>query len=88
VRNVQLLIDKINTYFIESEKVNPNAIVCCTGHRIKGLEYKRCIVLRPDLCPHPKAEGEEELAQEENIWYVMLTRAIEEMWVCYDDKPE
>jgi hypothetical protein len=87
-RNVQLLIDKINTYFIESDKVNPNAIVCCTGHRIKGLEYKRCIVLRPDLCPHPKAEGEEELAQEENIWYVMLTRAIDEMWVCYDTKPE
>lgn len=85
---VQDVIDNINAYFVDSESLDPEAYVCCTGHRSKGLEFPRVIVLRMDLCPHPRAESAEELLQEANLKYVMLTRAIDEMYICADGEPK
>lgn len=86
--DVQSLIDNIDSYFVDSEKIDPEAIVCCTGHRSKGLEYYRVIFLRPDLCPHPRAESAEELFQEENLKYIVLTRPLQELYVACDTQPK
>lgn len=87
-RDVQLLVKQIDTYFIDGDNVDTKAIICCTGHGAKGLEYDRVVILRPDLFPHPKAEMDEDIVQEENLKYVALTRAMKEMWVCHDSKPD
>ena len=88
--SIQDVIDKIDKYFIDSSAItdDPDVITLVTGHRAKGDEYERVIVLRSDLYPHPRAKREEDLAQEENCWYVTLTRAIDTLIICNDKRPE
>ncbi len=50
-------------------------IVFMTGHKAKGLEAANVWILRPDLCPHPRAKTEIAMRQERNLLYVMKTRA-------------
>lgn len=51
--------------------------ILTTGHKAKGLEAGRAILIRPDLSPAPwiDPEDEEEMQQELNLKYVMITRA-------------
>ena len=51
--------------------------VLTTGHKAKGLEAGRAILIRPDLTPAPwvDTEDEESMQQELNLKYVMITRA-------------
>lgn len=58
-----------------------NPVVLTTGHKSKGLEFSRVYILRYDQWPHPKAEREEDLQQEENGKYVALTRAKDELHI-------
>jgi hypothetical protein len=51
-------------------------------HRVKGMEAKRIVILRPDLLPHPMAKQPWEQTQEENLAYVAFTRSLSEIWVC------
>lgn len=46
-----------------------------TIHKSKGLEFDHVALLRPDLCPSPRAETPEDLEQEHNMLYVAITRA-------------
>jgi superfamily I DNA/RNA helicase len=48
-----------------------------TGHKAKGLEAGRAILIRPDLTPAPWVDQEdaESMQQELNLKYVMITRA-------------
>lgn len=46
-----------------------------TGHKAKGLEWDTVFYLDSHLIPSPWAETAEELEQERNIDYVILTRA-------------
>lgn len=50
-------------------------------HKAKGLEAKRVYLLRPKGagCPHPMAKTEWQRKQEQNLLYVAVTRAIEEL---------
>ena len=67
----------IKDYFVDSDDVedlHDDVVVLASGHRSKGLQWPRVIVLRPDLCPHPGAQRIEDVQQEEHLWYVMLTR--------------
>lgn len=58
-------------------KKDPSSFVTLTtAHRSKGLEFNRTYILEPNLFPHPRAKTPEELQQENNAWYVALTRAI------------
>ena len=67
---------------------NQNPIVLTTAHRSKGLEFSRVYILRYDQFPHPKAEREEDLQQEENMKYVALTRAQNELHILnLEDQP-
>lgn len=78
----------IDSFFIDSEdETDPNAVILCSGHRSKGLEFERVFIIRDDLMPHPNAKSEEDLRQEENIRYVTYTRAMHEMYVVNDMLP-
>lgn len=58
-----------------------NPVILTTAHKSKGLEFSRVYVLRYDQFPHPKAQREEDLQQEENSKYVTLTRAKDELHI-------
>ena len=55
-------------------------VVLSSVHRAKGLEANRVFILRPDLLPHPKAQGDWQLEQESNCRYVALTRSKSELY--------
>ena len=84
------VISTINEYFCDEDDLDKHedAVIFASGHRSKGLEWDRVIILRPDLCPHPAAETEDDLAQEEHLWYVMGTRGKKELIVCHDTRPD
>lgn len=55
---------------------NPNAVVTLSsGHKSKGLEWDNVIHLDPWRIPSKWAETDEELQQEDNLRYVIETRA-------------
>lgn len=66
----------------EYSKKDPKSFVTLTtAHRSKGLEFSRVYILGRELFPHPKAKTQEELDQENNAWYVALTRAMNALHV-------
>ena len=71
---VSSIIEEIDKLF--TEEPTPGVISLSTIHRSKGLEWDVVFILRPDLLPHPRAEGKpEEEQQENNCCYVAATRA-------------
>lgn len=60
-----------------STEARSNAIRLSSIHRAKGLEARRVIWLRPELCPHPMAKTSEARLQEKNLQFVAASRAIE-----------
>ena len=96
--DAKCLYRTIKEYFIDSDDVDSlgdDVVVLASGHRSKGLQWPRVIILRQDLCPHPGAVRAEDLAQEEHLWYVMLTRVEGqdkhgrdgELIICADGEP-
>lgn len=71
--SVQDVVNEIKSMFEDND--DPTSIAICSGHRCKGLEWDVVFVLRPDLLPFPTAIEEEELQQEDNLIYVIWTRA-------------
>lgn len=70
--------DYIKVFF----NADPDAqVILSTGHRAKGLEYKRVFVLQNDKLPHPKATTGDALTQERNLMYVMYTRAMDTLYL-------
>jgi hypothetical protein len=69
----------IKDIFSDKPPVVPHVLLS-TIHRVKGAEADRVFILRPDLLPHPLARGRNELIQEENLHYVAITRAREQLW--------
>jgi superfamily I DNA/RNA helicase len=90
VHDSRAVINEIDKTFIDAEDLedDPDIIVFASGHRSKGLEWERVIVIRVDLMPHPNAKTEADLAQEDHIEYVAYTRAKEQLIVCHEKKPE
>ena len=58
-----------------------DGILLSSIHKAKGLEAQRVFFLRPKEapCPHPMAKSACELEQEDNLYYVAVTRAREEL---------
>jgi superfamily I DNA/RNA helicase len=50
-------------------------------HKAKGLEARRVFFIRTEKapCPHPMAKTAWAREQEQNLCYVAITRAIEEL---------
>lgn len=80
-RTVPALIGKIEGLFSDSNGV----LTLCTGHKSKGKEYKRVFVLRPELMPSKWARQDHQRQQEENLMYVVRTRAMEELYYLCGD---
>lgn len=88
-KDTRELLTAIDSFFIDSDDItdDPKTVTLCSGHRSKGLEWDRVIVLRMDLMPHPAAALPADLKQEEHIKYVALTRAKEQLVLCHERRP-
>jgi superfamily I DNA/RNA helicase len=65
---------------IDNSRANsPDAVVLSTAHRAKGLEHKRVKVI---------ASGFQFGDQEDNLWYVALTRAEDTLEIVGERRPE
>lgn len=65
----------INTMFSEKK----HSLTLSTIHKAKGLEWPRVFFLDSDLIPSKYATQDWQLQQEENLYYVAVTRAQEEL---------
>jgi DNA helicase-2/ATP-dependent DNA helicase PcrA len=77
-KSVAEVIGKISKIFTDEEG---EGVRLSTIHRVKGLEAKRVFFLQPPGAgvPHPAARSSWQIAQEYNLKYVAITRAIEEL---------
>lgn len=92
ISDTDQLISTIDQYFDNkdesvSDVEKHSKVLLSSGHRSKGLEFERVIVIRPDLVPHPMASTPASHTQELNTKYVMLTRAKNELIICNDKNP-
>lgn len=81
---VKLLLEQHGTVYEACETVRRLASsttgpLFSTIHKAKGLEASSVYILRPDLLPHPMAQGEIEMVQEQNLEYVAITRSSNEL---------
>jgi DNA helicase-2/ATP-dependent DNA helicase PcrA len=72
VGSVDEMVKKLEDIFKSEEGIRLSSV-----HRAKGLEADTVIVIRPDLLPHPgiAKRGEVQRVQEDNLWYVAVTRS-------------
>lgn len=68
---------------IFSDQITP--IMLSSIHRAKGLESDRVFIIKPELLPHPAAKTPEEIAEENNIKYVAITRAKRVLYFVHED---
>jgi superfamily I DNA/RNA helicase len=74
VKSIDAMKAKINDMFVETFGGKLDYIVCSSVHKAKGLERKRVWGLVETLYPG----GRRSVIEEQNIHYVMITRAQEE----------
>lgn len=69
--------EKINDVFTDNKQIE--SILLSSIHKAKGLEAQHVFLLQPEgaSIPHPMAKSEWQIAQEYNILYVAITRAID-----------
>ena len=70
------LIKYIESVFLDEEV---EGVMLMTIHKAKGLEKKKVFFLNPELIPSQYAYTDDEKQQEENLMYVGITRAKEEL---------
>ncbi len=65
-------------------KENANAVSLCTMHASKGLEYTAVIILDANegVTPYHKAALDAELEEERRMFYVAMTRAKQQLYIC------
>ena len=63
---------------------NPNAVTLATLHSAKGLEFKYVFIIDANegIMPYKKAVLEKEVEEERRLFYVGMTRAIENLTIC------
>lgn len=88
VRGIKANVDKVFSAQLvkneqgEWEEQPSPGVTFSSIHKAKGLEAPHVLIMRPDLLPFPRATGEEELKQEDNLKYVAITRAQQRLtWV-------
>jgi superfamily I DNA/RNA helicase len=73
--SVQQVIDRITQIFSDEK----NGICLSSVHKAKGLEADRVFIIEPKTMPAPWVKKEWEMEQEDNIHYVAITRARQEL---------
>ena len=63
---------------------NPNAITLSTLHSAKGLEFKSVFIMDANegITPYRKALLDKDIEEERRLFYVGMTRAIEQLLIC------
>lgn len=63
---------------------NPNAVTLATLHSSKGLEFPHVYIMDANegIMPYKKAVLEPDIEEERRMFYVGMTRAIEELTIC------
>lgn len=76
--SVEGVLQKVESIFTDDTKMG---VRLSSIHRVKGMEAKRVFFIRCKAapCPHPMARSEWQREQENNLLYVGITRAIEEL---------
>lgn len=74
-RNVNALIDNINKVFKMDRVKSGQMLSLSSGHRTKGGEWDNVFFLDSHLIPSKMAKSDEALRAEENLRYVITTRA-------------
>jgi superfamily I DNA/RNA helicase len=79
--DVDSLKNLIDSMFSDSDDPKvPNVVVLSSIHKAKGLEWKRCFVLgNAQFIPSKYATQAWQQVQEENLKYISITRAMEEL---------
>ena len=69
----------------KEEKFTKGRVAFLTMHGAKGLEYKNVYIIEAieGCVPHRKALKEGEAEEERRLFYVAMTRAKEELTICY-----
>lgn len=77
--SVEMVVDRIQAIFTDNKEAP--GIRLSSIHKAKGLEAYRVFFLQPKggECPHPMAKSSWQREQEDNLWYVAVTRAIGEL---------
>ena len=77
--SVAQLIADIEVLFVDAPDGNvPNTVLLMTAHKSKGLEWERVFGLGNErYFPSPFAKQDWQLKQEDNLLYVLWTRAID-----------
>lgn len=67
----------------QARNENPNAVTLATLHGAKGLEFRRvCLIdVNEGLMPYKKAVLNRDVEEERRMFYVGMTRAIEQLYV-------
>lgn len=78
---MQDVVSKIESVFSDSSE----GVTFSSVHRAKGLQADRVFLLRPELMPHPMAQKDWEMQQEENIEYVAVTRTLKELYYVHGE---
>lgn len=75
----------------EIKKKDTSGVVITTMHRAKGLEWKNVFIIDADdnIMPHSKAlrSGQDGLEEERRLFYVAMTRAKDNLYICSLHKP-
>lgn len=63
---------------------NPNAVTLATMHSAKGLEFRSVFIMDANqgVTPYKKAVLEKDIEEERRLFYVGMTRAIEDLTIC------
>ena len=82
------VIAKIESLFGDSDENPQPTVALMTAHKSKGLEFYRVFGWGiSTYMPSPMAQTPDELEQEENLEYVLKTRAIMEFYEVYVPRP-
>ena len=74
-RRISDLVTRIGTIFSDDVQ----GVVFSSIHKAKGLEAQRVFVVAPETIPFARATKDWQIAQELNLAYVCVTRAMEEL---------
>lgn len=68
----------------KKKQENPNAVTLSTLHSAKGLEFKAVFIIDANqgVTPYKKAVLDKDIEEERRLFYVGMTRAMEELTIC------
>lgn len=76
-RTVPGLVSKLQGMFSDENGV----LTLATCHKVKGKEYRRVAILKPELMPSKWARQEWQAEQEKNLMYVTDTRTMDTLYI-------